>query len=84
MVIPAAEGSDQLLLANNPEWRYVAGFHSLLMEAFRSTQHAEYQMRMHVSSTSNACPPNVPLKFHCPSVCTPSRARQMQTSSYVH
>ena len=29
MVIPAAEGSDQLLLANNPEWRYVTGFHGL-------------------------------------------------------
>ncbi len=50
MVIPAAEGSDQLLLANNPEWRYVAGFHDLQMEAFRSTQHADNQMRMHVSS----------------------------------
>lgn len=32
MVIPAAEGSDQLLLANNPKWRYVAGFHGLQME----------------------------------------------------
>lgn len=80
MVIPAAEGSDHLLLANNSKWRYVAGFHGLQMEAFRSAQHADYHIRVHVSSpaTTHVLQTSCKyrhLKFHCPSVGRSVHAR---------